>query len=172
MTTGTPAASSGGAAGASGVGFQNRVFAWAGAALVAEAPLLIPLVEGAVVQVGAQTGYPVDDAAVLTDAGNVAVVQAKVGLNLGAAEDSALAEALQQAVDQYLNGRVPQAGGRDRPIDPDRDAIVLCTDSSAPSTVRADLARAIRRTASQPKGAAFGDGLTAARNCIYVGRRG
>lgn len=163
MTTGTPAASSGGAAGASGVGFQNRVFAWAGAALVAEAPLLIPLVEGAVVQVGAQTGYPVDDAAVLTDAGNVAVVQAKVGLNLGAAEDSALAEALQQAVDQYLNGRVPQAGGRDRPIDPDRDAIVLCTDSSAPSTVRADLARAIRRTASQPKGAAFGDGLTAAQ---------
>jgi len=160
MTPGRSRASSGGAAGAAGVGFQNRVFAWAAASLVAEAPLLVPLVNGTAVQVGAQTGYPVDDVAVLTDAGDVAVFQAKVDLNLGAAENSALADALQQAVDQYLNGRVPQAAASDRAIDADRDAIVLCTDPSAPSTVRLDLTRAIERTALQPPGTPLGEGLT------------
>jgi hypothetical protein len=159
--TSRASASSGGAAGASGVGFQNRVFAWAAASLVAEEPLLLPVVPGIAVRVGAQTSYPVDDVAVLTDAGNVAVVQAKVGLNLGTAEDSALAQALQQAVDQYLNGRIPQSSGSDRSIGPDRDAIVICTDSSAPRTVRLDLAQALARTATQPKGTTFGNGLTA-----------
>jgi hypothetical protein len=161
MTPGASAVSSGGAAGASGVGFQNKVFAWAAASLVAEEPLLLPVLQGTVVRVGAQTGYHVDDVAVLTDGGNMALVQAKVGLNLGAGQDSELARALQQAVDQYLNGRVPEISGSGRSIDPARDAIVLCTDSSAPRTVRVHLAQAVARTATQPEGTTLGDGLTA-----------
>ena len=162
MTSDSSTASVGGAAGASGVGFQNRVFAWTASCLVAEEPLQVPLVPGIVVQVGAQTGFEVDDVAVLTDAGGGVFVQAKVGLGLGAANDSPLSKALGQAVLQYLDGRVPDVGTTGgRPLDPARDCIVLCTDYSAPATVRNDLAVALRRVASQPAGTPFGSELTA-----------
>lgn len=76
MTSPPSAASAGGAAGASGVGFQNLVFAWAAGSLVAEEPLLVQLVSGTVVQVGAQTGFKVDDVAVLPDLGHAVFFQA------------------------------------------------------------------------------------------------
>lgn len=144
MTSNTSAASAGGSAGASGVGFQNQVFAWAASCLVAEEPLQIPLVVGNVVQVGAQTGFEVDDVAVLTDVGNGMFVQAKVGMALGTADDSPLAKALKQAVNQYLDEPIPEVGTSGRPVDASRDAIVLCTDHSAPATVREDLRQALR----------------------------
>jgi hypothetical protein len=156
------AASAGGAAGASGVGLQNRVFGWAAAAMVAEQPLLRPnLVAGVVVRVGAQTGHELDDVAVQTDADNYVLYQVKAGLNLGKAEDGPLSKALQQAVKQYLKGSLPVATGGERAVDPERDALVLCTDSAAPATVREHLAVAVARTASQPPGTPLGDGSTA-----------
>lgn len=164
----TSAASAGGAAGASGVGFQNRVFAWAASYLVAEEPLQIPLVPGIVAQVGAQNGFEVDDVAVLTDVGNGVFVQAKVGLGLGTAKDSPLAKAFEQAVLQYLDGTVPEVGSRGRPLDPTRDVIVLCTDYSASATVRNDLAHALERVASQPAGTAFGKELTAKQDAALT----
>lgn len=157
----TSAASSGGAAGAGGVGLQNRVFAWAAAAAVAERALLKPLVAGRVVRVGAQTGFAVDDVAVETDTGAWALFQAKAGLGLGASEDSPLAEALGQAVEQYLRGTVPDGAGGQRPLDPTRDKIVLCTDRAAPANVRTHLAMALERTGLQPPGTALGHELTA-----------
>lgn len=160
MTSTTSAASAGGAGGAGGVGYQDLVFAWAATSLVAEEPLLIPLAAGVVVQVGAQTGFPVDDIAVLTDLGNAIFFQAKIKLALGEAEDSPLADALEQAVLQLLHGRVPQVGTPERQVDPTRDAIILCTDPSAPATVRKDLANAVERTASQPAGTPLGFELT------------
>lgn len=91
----TSAASAGGAAGASGVGLQNRVFGWAAVAMVAEQPLpAANLVAGAVVRVGAQTGFYVDDVAAQTDADNYVLFQVKAGMSLGKAERSPLAEAL------------------------------------------------------------------------------
>jgi hypothetical protein len=56
VTSNTSAASAGGSAGASGVGFQNQVFAWAASCLVAEEPLQIPFVVGNVVQVARRRG--------------------------------------------------------------------------------------------------------------------
>ena len=56
MTSNTSAASAGGSAGASGVGFQNEVFAWAASCLVAEEPLQIPLVVGNVVGLALRPG--------------------------------------------------------------------------------------------------------------------
>lgn len=157
----TSAASAGGAAGASGVGLQNRVFGWAAAAMAAEKPLLNPnLVAGTVARVGAQTGYDLDDVAVQTDADNYALFQVKAGLGLGKAESSPLAEALEQAVKQYLDGLLRAPDGTERQVDPVRDALVLCTDSSAPATVRLHLAQAITRTASQPPGTPLGYQLT------------
>ena len=160
MTSNTSAASAGGSAGASGVGFQNQVFAWAASCLVAEEPLQIPLVVGNVVRVGAQTGFEVDDVAVLTDLGSGMFVQAKVGMALGAADDSPLAKGLKQAVKLYLDETIPEVGTSGRPVDASRDAIVLCTDHSAAATVREDLRRALRRVASQPPGTVIGEELT------------
>jgi hypothetical protein len=160
VTSNISAVSAGGSAGASGVGFQNQVFAWAASCLVAEAPLQLPLVAGNVVQVGSQTGFKVDDVGVLTDLGNGMFVQAKVGMALGAAHDSPLAKALTQAVNQYLDETLPEVGTSGRPVDASRDAIVLCTDHSAPATVREDLRQALRRVASQPPGTFIGRELT------------
>lgn len=161
MTSKTSAASAGGAGGSGGVGYQDLVFAWAATSLAAEAPTLISLgAAGTVVQVGAQTGFHVDDVAVLTDLGNMIFFQAKIGLALQSAVDSPLADALEQAVFQLLKGPVPQVGAPGRQVDPARDAIILCTDASAPATVRKDLANAVERTASQPAGTPLGFELT------------
>jgi len=156
----TSAASAGGAAGASGVGLQNRVFAWAAAAMAAEWPLMGLDVAGTVVRVGAQTGFALDDVAAQTDTGCFALFQVKVGLGLGEAADSPLAGALKQAVEQFANGRLPVGDGADRPVDAGRDALVLCTDRTAPATVRDDLRTALPRTGSQPPGTQLGHELT------------
>jgi hypothetical protein len=67
---------------------------------------------------------------------------------------------LSKPVLQFLLGRVPEAGTGERQVDPDRDAIVLCTDPAAPATVRIQLASAVQRVASQPPGTGFGTELT------------
>lgn len=156
----TSDASAGGAGGAAGVGFQNRVFAWAASCVVAEEPLLVPLVAGDVITVGAQTGSEVDDVVVLTGEGNGVFVQAKIKLKLSAQVASPLAKGLEQAVRQYLVGTVPGGDTGPRPVDSARDAIVLCTDKAAPATIRVDLATAVRRAASHPAGTALGSELT------------
>jgi hypothetical protein len=151
---------------------QSLVFGWAAAAMVAEQSLqtVTPLVAGAVVRVGAQTGYHLDDVAVQTDADNFALFQVKAGMSLGQAEGSPLAKALGQAVEQYLNGRLRGRDGTERKVDPLRDALVLCTDSAAPVTVRVDLATALARTGSQPPGTPFGEQLTAPQEAAFEGR--
>ncbi len=129
--------------------------------MVVEVPLLDPgLVAGKVVQVGAQTGFHVDDVAVRTDLGGFALFQAKAGLSLGETKTSDLGKALDQLVTQYLSGRFPVEDGTERAFDPARDALVICTDSSAPSKVRDALPAAVARTASQPPGTALGHELT------------
>jgi hypothetical protein len=98
--------------------------------------------------------------ALLTDAGNYALFQVKAAMSLGRTAESPLGKALGQAVEQYLDGRLPTSDGIERRVDPERDALVLCTDSSAPATVRVDLATALARTGSQPPGTPLGRGLT------------
>ena len=156
----TSTASAGGAAGASGVGLQDRVFAWGATALVAEQTLPDDLLPGTVVRVGAQTGFVLDDVSVLTDADAYALFQVKAGLSLGTTEGSALADAVKQAVEQYLTGMVPTAGGAPRRVEPGRDALVICTDGTAPASVRDDLRMAVARTGRQPPGTALGFELT------------
>lgn len=154
------AGSAGGAGGASGVGLQNRVFAWAAAAILAEQTLPKIGLAGVVVRVGAQTHFELDDVAVQTDVGNWALIQVKAGMNLGRTNDSDLADALEQAVTQYLDGPLTVEDGTQREVDPTRDALVLCTNAAAPATVRVDLAEALLRTASQPPGTPLGDRLS------------
>jgi hypothetical protein len=160
VTSSLSDASAGGAGGAAGVGFQNQVFAWASASVIAEEPLLQPFVVGTVVQVGAQTGSEVDDVVALTDSGNGVFLQAKIKLASSTHADSPLSKGLKQAVRLYLVGTVPDPGSPGRRFDPTRDAMVLCTDHAAPSTIRVDLAAAISRVASQPSGTVLGAELT------------
>lgn len=128
------ATSSGGAAGAIGVGLQDRVFAWAAARMLAEETLPNQLgVPGKVIMVGAQTGHALDDVGVHTDADAYALFQVKAGLGLGTAEDSPLAEAIGQAVEQYAVRPIPFGDqGPQRIVEPGRDALV-----SAPTSRRA-----------------------------------
>ncbi|OMQ28569.1 hypothetical protein BK799_29590 [Rhodococcus sp. D-1] len=129
--------------------------------MTVEQPLPTPnLVAGNVIRVGAQTGFDVDDVAVQTDAGNFALFQAKAAMSLGKSETSDLAKALEQCVEQYLRGRLPVDDGTERKVDPLRDALVLCTDSAAPATVKVHLKKAVERTASQPCGTSLGHELT------------
>jgi hypothetical protein len=152
----TSDASAGGAGGAAGVGFQSRVFAWAASCIVAEEPLVVPLVAGDAVVVGAQTGSEVDDVVVLTNGGNSVFVQAKIKLKLSADIASPLVKGLRQAVRQYLVGTVTGGDSGPRQVDFARDAIVLCTDHAAPATIRVELATAISRVASHPTGTVLG----------------
>ena len=76
-------ASIGGAAAAGGAAFQDEVFAWACAAMVAEQPLPTPMPPDTVVRVGAQTGYEVDDVAIETAADGLVLCQVKARLALG-----------------------------------------------------------------------------------------
>ncbi|WP_152191420.1 NACHT domain-containing protein [Georgenia satyanarayanai] len=149
------------------MGFQNLVYAWAAAYLLAEEPLPLALVEGLAQHVGAQVPFAVDDVAVMTQDGNVLVVQVKVGLKLGRVGDSALARALDQAVEMFLSGTIRAPGPDERRLDPARDAIVLCTDGSAPASVADDLASAVRRVASQPPGTPLGTDLTARQDAAF-----
>ncbi|MFC7500829.1 hypothetical protein [Nocardioides sp. GCM10030258] len=152
-------ASSGGAGGAAGVGFQNLVFAWAASCVVAEVPLTYSIAAGVPIAVGAQTGSGVDDVEVLTDLGNGVFIQAKIKLQLSDDIDSPLAKGLHQAVSQFLSGTVTEPSGS-RQFDGGRDAIVLCTDTKAPATVRTNLAEAVRLIASHPAGSALNRELT------------
>jgi hypothetical protein len=144
-------ASAGGAAGASGVGFQDRIAAVFAAYLLAEKPLPGGLVPGVAVQVGGQTGLPVDDIALRTDHDGFLLVQAKAAMTLDTGPAGALGTAVQQVVAQFFYDGLPDRGGMRR-LDPARDAIAVFTDAAASSSVRVALAGAIRRVASHPPG--------------------
>jgi hypothetical protein len=152
------AASAGGSAGARGVGLQDLVFAWAATALVAERGLPYVLLPGRVERVGAQTGFAMDDVAVHTDEGAFGLFQVKAGLGLGG-EGSPLDGAVEQAVRQHLSGLLPDEPGARR-VEPGRDVLAICTDSSAPNNVREHLSRAVERAATQPPGTELTHELT------------
>ena len=100
-----------------------------------------------------------DDVAAEADTGSFALFRSRWDSGSEAA-DSPLAGALKQAVEQYANGRLPVGDSSDRPVDAGRDVLVLCTDRTAPATVRDDLRTALSRTGSQPPGTQLGHELT------------
>ena len=99
--------------------------------------------------VGAQTGMGVDDVGIITDQGGFVLLGAKKNLGLDEPSGSPLAKALDQVVEQYVGG-VPDGSGALRPLDPERDLLVMTTDSSAPASVRVGLAKLISNLAGEP----------------------
>jgi hypothetical protein len=120
----------GGAGGATGPGFEARVLAWLGAHLVARIPLPTQWRLGAACldEIGGQTGQEMDDIGAVTERRGYILFQAKHHLTLSKVVDSPLADALDQAVRQFIEGAPNDADGTRRPLEPGRDALVICTD--------------------------------------------
>ncbi|MER5618652.1 NACHT domain-containing protein [Streptomyces sp. NPDC002215] len=144
--------SAGGAGAARGVGHEPRIFAWFSAHVLARQPLpewLVPNMQ--VYAVGLQTAYDMDDGGVritpsdgLGEEGRV-FLQSKGGLKLSNETDSDLGAAIDQAIAQWFAG----IGGR--PLDRERDRLVIVTDATASENVRRDLARVVNdRLATAP----------------------
>jgi hypothetical protein len=96
------------------------------------------------------TEQPVDDWVVGTSAGGYVYGQSKASLDLSEREDSDLASACDQFVRQYARHTgaahpVPPDADWERPLDPDRDRLVLLTSHESPATIRVTLVSALRR---------------------------
>src|SRR5258706_11319864 len=109
---GTPT-SAGGAAASKGVGFEDRVAAWAAVRILAEQaappPWDLPPTHH-FATLGCQTAAEIDDVLVRTTADGYAFFQLKRGVALLQAPDSPLRAALSQIVRQFLACR-SHAGG-------------------------------------------------------------
>jgi len=143
--------SSGGAGGGSGPGFEARIVAWLASHLLARESLLATWQVSAakIERVGSQTGFAVDDVGATTDRGGFVLVQAKRGLRLSHTSTSALADALDQVVRQFLEG-IPDGTGSSRRVERGRDLLVICTDRAGSSRVKRDLAAVVARLATDP----------------------
>jgi hypothetical protein len=145
--------SSGGAGGAAGVGQENANLAWVCAHAAADLPLPVSRTSGIRAEyVGTQTGLQIDDVGAITSQLGFVLIQSKKNLRLETKQDTPLEKALAQVVDLYLGG-VPDGSGIDgaiRPVDPDRDLLVITTDMSAPATVRVELAALLDTLVGHP----------------------
>jgi hypothetical protein len=92
-----------------------------------------------------------DDIGAITDRGGFVFIQAKLRLQLGEDTGSPLADALDQAVRQFIDGAPSGPDGTRRPHEPGRDALVICTDAAASAPVRADLRTVTTRLAGHPR---------------------
>ena len=82
---------------------------------------------------GAQTGMQIDDVGAIISQLGFVLIQSKKNLRLETKPDTPLEKALDQVLALYLDG-VPDGSGVDgaiRPVDPDRDLLVITTDISA-----------------------------------------
>lgn len=139
--------SSGGAAAASGLGFQSQLGAFFCLGIVSQRPVDHALGLGEVLPLWMrfETEAPVDDILVATSGGGFIAIQAKTSVNLSAAPNGGLAKTIQQFVRQWLvcrNGKGAQLW--DRPLDAQRDRLVLAVGPEAPASVRIDLPAALR----------------------------
>jgi hypothetical protein len=128
---------------ARGEGHQARCFAWAAAYLLTGERLPGFAMGRRVTAIGAQTGRAVDDLALLTDEDGWVLIQAKKGLRLTASPGGDLAAALGQAA--RLDVVSPE-----RPVDPERDRVLIVSDETAARTVARDLRSVVDRLRTLP----------------------
>jgi hypothetical protein len=92
-----------------------------------------------------ETEAPVDDILIATSAGGFIAVQAKTSLELSPRPGGGLAKTIQQFVRHWLVCR-DGTGSQlwDRPLEPERDRLVLAVSLNAPASIRVDLPAALR----------------------------
>ena len=103
-----------------------------------------------VLSVGGQTNRPVDDVGLVTESGGWVTIQAKKGMRLGSKAGSPLAEALRQLVEIDQVGVPDGASELLRPLDADRDLVLILSDDSAPLRVNAHMAPLTNRLRMLP----------------------
>jgi hypothetical protein len=149
-------ASGGGAAAAGGMDFQHRVAAWVAAYILAEKDVSPPwdLPAGTTLEwLRCETEQPVDDLLVGTSASGLVFGQIKRTLHLSESPDSDLASALDQFVRQFMACRNSKGGSRpwDRPLDLQKDRLVLVTSPSSSQPVRVHLRNVLSRLNNLPQ---------------------
>jgi len=137
--------SAGGSRAAGGIGHEARCLAWAAVYMLAEDPLPGWASGRRVLSVGGQTNRPVDDVGLVTDTGGWVTIQAKKGMRIDRSAGGGLGEALRQLVEIDEVGVPDGASDTLRPLDPDRDLVLILSDDSAPRTVNADLSPVVNR---------------------------
>lgn len=152
-------AGGGGSATQAGMDFQNRVAAWVAVRILAEQAASPPwdLPERVTLNfVRCETEQPVDDLLIGASEEGFVFVQVKHTLTLQTREDSAFASTIDQFVRQFV---VSHSGviGRpwERPLDPERDRLVLLIGPSSSAPVRECLPSVLARLRSLAPGQAI-----------------
>lgn len=149
----------GGAATNAGVSFQNRVAAWISVRILAgqEIAPLWGLPTGTALEfLRCETEQPVDDILVGTSTSGHIFIQVKHTVRMEKGPTSGIGAAIDQFVRQFVTSRARTTATRpwERPLDPDRDRLVLIvgTASSGPvvETLPVILARLSNLTLDQP----------------------
>jgi hypothetical protein len=140
----------GGAAGQAGANYQSRIAAWFGVRMLAGSmvsPLYGLAANVRFSSVRCQTDCPVDDVVVATSENGFVFIQAKNRIAaVSGAPGSEFAEVITQFVRQFL---AMQQGGEGidwrRPLDSDKDRLVLATGSRSTSTLTGRLRGLLER---------------------------
>jgi hypothetical protein len=145
--------SGGGAATSGGVEYQARVAAWIAVSILTSQrstpPWSLPA-DTRLEALWSETGHAVDDLLAATSAGGFVFLQAKRRLDLSSREGSEAAAAFAQIVRQFLQRGTGTAPGQ-RPIDLERDRLVLVTGRDSSQAVARHLPRLLERLAAQPR---------------------
>lgn len=159
------ALSGGGAATQAGINYQNRVAAWLAVRILAEqeADPLWGLPSSSTLEfLRCETEQPVDDIMIGTSEGGHAFIQVKRSLSMEASDNSALASTINQFVRQFIIYRDTNTAERpwERPLDAERDRLVLITSGRSPASVREQLRLVLRRIRGLTSSQALEDGAT------------
>ncbi len=139
----------GGAATQKGIAFQNRAAAWVAVRILAEQAASPPWnLPGRTTFefIRCETEQPVDDLLIGTSEGGFVFVQVKHRLTLERRHDSAFASAIDQFVRQFAACRNGAAGRLwERPLNPDRDRLVLLIGPNSSAAIREHLPSALAK---------------------------
>jgi len=144
----------GGTATQAGINYQNRVAAWFAVRVLAEAgaePLEGMPTTSTLEFLRCETEQPVDYLMVGTSEGGHLFIQVKRSLNLDSAIESRFQSTVNQFVRQFLAYRdVNGRGSRpsERPVEFERDRIILVTSSRSSATIREVLPGVLHRAVS------------------------
>ncbi len=131
--------SRGGATAVTGFQFQAKVAAWVAVQILAEqaGPSLWDLPAATTLKfLRCETEFPVDDLLIGTSEEGCIFVQIKHTTNLERTPNSALAATLDQFVRQYAATRQQISQRFNRPLDPNRDRLVLITGHGSSGPIR------------------------------------
>lgn len=180
-THAAPRSSAGGAAASGGEAYQRDVAAWFACHILAEEHGALPLelpADVTLANLWCQAPTATDDVVVETSSAGVLMAQAKRRLDLGTTATSEFAGATDQLVRQILDSRSAR-GSRpwERPLDHQRDRLVLIVGPNSSAPVRQDLREVLAKVHRAPQSVAIASlpanaDETAALNaiCAHVAR--